>query len=74
MPACKICKNRIDLSITGVRAYTCKDCGRLVCRNHYDFGKGICYECAGLPIVKGKIPFSFIRKPSESSSEKSKKD
>jgi len=73
MPVCKICKQRIDLSITGVRAYKCKECGKLVCRNHFDFGRDICFECAGKPIVKGKIPFSFIRKSSAVASKESGK-
>ena len=62
MPACRICKQRIDLSKTGVRAHKCKECGKLVCRNHFDFAREICYNCADIPAVKGKIPFSFIRK------------
>ncbi|UCF08549.1 MAG: hypothetical protein JSW28_02345 [Thermoplasmata archaeon] len=62
MPACKICKRRIDLSITGVRAHKCKACGKSVCRDHFDFGKDICYRCADLPVSPGKVPFSFIRK------------
>jgi hypothetical protein len=64
MPACKICRARIDLSVTGIRAYKCKECGRAVCRNHYDSGRGICHNCAGLPISTGKVPFSFIRRSS----------
>lgn len=62
MPACKICRQRIDLSITGVRAYTCKGCGRAVCKNHFDSAREVCYNCAGLPVTSGKVPFSFIRK------------
>ena len=73
MPACKVCKRRIDLSVTGVRAHKCKECGRMVCRDHYEFGRGICYECAGLPIAFGGTPFSFIRKPSENPKDGPKK-
>ncbi|UCG70355.1 MAG: hypothetical protein JSV09_04875 [Thermoplasmata archaeon] len=73
MPACKICKKRIDLSITGVRAHKCKECGKVVCRNHFEFGKGICYVCADLPIARGGTPFSFIRKPSDDAKNRSKK-
>lgn len=67
MPACRICRQRIDVSRTGVRAYKCEECRKLVCRNHFDFAKGICYSCADIPASKGKIPFSFIRKSNEKS-------
>ena len=65
MPACKICRKRIDLSITGVRAHTCKKCGKAVCRDHFDFTRQVCHNCAGLPVTSGKVPFSFIRKTSD---------
>lgn len=73
MPACKICKKRIDLSVTGVRTHKCKECGRIVCRDHYDFGRSICYDCAGLPIAHGGTSFSFIRKTSDKPHSKSTK-
>lgn len=62
MPNCRLCKKRIDLSKTNVRAYKCKECQNIVCKNHYDASKGICYLCGGLPISTGRIAFSFIRK------------
>lgn len=67
MPACKICRRRIDLSVTGVRAHTCKECGKAVCKDHFDFARQICHNCAGLPVTKGKVPFSFIRKSPDNS-------
>jgi hypothetical protein len=63
LPNCRICKERIDLSITGVRAHTCNECRRIVCKDHFDFTRYICYDCAGLPNSHGGIAFSFIRKP-----------
>lgn len=65
MPACKVCKRRIDLSVTGVRAYKCSECGKGVCRDHFDFAREICHGCAGLPVTSGRVPFSFVRKPSD---------
>ncbi|UCE36640.1 MAG: hypothetical protein JSW00_14145 [Thermoplasmata archaeon] len=67
MPNCRICRERIDLSQTGIRAHKCGECKKIVCRNHYDFTRDICYECAGLPISSGGLAFSFIRKSSKSS-------
>ncbi|UCE74016.1 MAG: hypothetical protein JSV56_13510 [Methanomassiliicoccales archaeon] len=73
MPACRICKERIDLSITGVRAHKCKECDRVVCRDHYDYVSDVCYECAGLPVSYGGIAFSFIRKTPKKPKDEPKK-
>ena len=62
MPRCSSCKRRIDLSHTGIRAYTCSKCNKPTCKDHYDFERGICYKCAGLKISKSKCSFSFVRK------------
>lgn len=62
MPNCRLCRNRIDLSITNVRAYKCEKCKNIVCKGHFEASKGICYSCADLPIGKGGRSFSFIRK------------
>ena len=70
MPACRICKKRIDLSITGVRAHKCKKCANIVCRDHYDFSKGVCYKCADLPIAPGRRAFSFVRKSKDAPQKK----
>lgn len=61
MPACKLCRKRIDVSRTGVRAYRCSRCGLTVCRSHYLDDGGICVRCAGRPVVMERL--SFIRPP-----------
>ena len=67
MPYCSICKERIDLSETGVRAHKCTECDKTVCENHFYFTRNICYGCAGLPQSTGGVAFSFIRKPQKRS-------
>ncbi|MEM1537466.1 MAG: hypothetical protein QXK12_07015 [Candidatus Nezhaarchaeales archaeon] len=52
MPVCKICNTRIELSRTGVRAYKCRICGRIVCYDHYDLVRSLCYVCARIPIKR----------------------
>jgi len=61
MPLCKLCKERIDLSKTGERAFHCEKCGGSVCLDHFECGRALCHECAGLPVHTKKR--SFIRKP-----------
>jgi len=61
MPVCKLCKERIDLSKTGVRARRCERCGAAVCEEHFHGGRSLCHECAGIPVSTKKR--SFIRKP-----------
>ena len=61
MPVCKLCRQRIDLSRTGVRAYRCEKCGAAVCLDHFEPSKKQCHSCAGLPVRQRKR--SFIRKP-----------
>ncbi|MGQ9582208.1 MAG: hypothetical protein ACUVV6_01680 [Thermoplasmatota archaeon] len=51
---------RIDLSRTGVRAHRCGSCGKTVCAEHFESGRGICHACAGIPVVHRRR--SFIRK------------
>jgi predicted nucleic acid binding AN1-type Zn finger protein len=68
MPACKICRERIDVSKTGVRAYRCEVCGKMFCKDHFLLQKGICVRCAGwseeeIAQVKRVKRFgSFVRK------------
>ena len=62
MPNCRLCRERIDVSRTGVRAYRCGRCGATVCREHFGSEK-ICHGCAGIPVTVVKR--SFIRKPGE---------
>jgi hypothetical protein len=73
LPNCRICKERIDLSITGVRVYNCSECNKMVCKDHFDATRFICYDCAGLPAAHGGIAFSFIRKAKKVSRDKPKK-
>lgn len=61
MPVCKLCRERIDLSRTGVRAYRCESCGAAVCLDHYEPGRKLCHSCANIPVHPSKR--SFIRKP-----------
>ena len=61
MPVCKLCRERIDLSKTGVRARRCEKCGAAVCEEHFHGGQGLCHECANIPFSTRKR--SFIRKP-----------
>ena len=63
MPVCKLCRERIDLSRTGVRARRCGGCGAVVCDAHYSRERGLCHACAGLPVSQRRR--SFIRKRSE---------
>jgi hypothetical protein len=48
MPNCKICRTRIDVSQTGVRAFRCRLCGRTVCKFHFVPSKDLCTECDGI--------------------------
>jgi tRNA(Ile2) C34 agmatinyltransferase TiaS len=52
MPICKICGARIKLSTTGVWAYRCRLCGRVVCRDDYDLVRGLCATCSGAKMKK----------------------
>lgn len=54
VPKCEIC---------GVKPaeFVCRECGRLVCRDHYDPLLGVCSECA-----KKYYSKSIIRKKNES--------
>ena len=52
MPNCKLCKVRIDVSRTGVRAFRCRLCGRVVCKSHFVPSKDLCTECASVPEEK----------------------
>lgn len=61
MPPCKLCRRRIDLSKTGIRAKRCVKCGAAVCRDHYREADGLCYGCAGLPVRAN--PMAFVRAP-----------
>jgi predicted nucleic acid binding AN1-type Zn finger protein len=47
MPICKICKARVDVSQTGVRAYRCRVCGKMFCKDHFLLEKSVCVRCAG---------------------------
>ncbi len=60
MPNCKLCRERIDVSRTGVRAYKCARCGATVCKEHCGADK-VCHGCAGLPVTQ--VRKSFIRRP-----------
>ncbi len=60
MPVCKLCRERIDLSRTGVRAHRCGSCGAAVCAEHFEPERGLCRACAGLPVFQRRR--SFIRK------------
>lgn len=69
MPICKICKERIDVSKTGVRAYRCRNCDKIFCKEHFLVERGICLICAGYSeeeiaqLDRGRKFSSFIRKP-----------
>lgn len=63
MPVCKLCRERIDLSQTGVRARRCDRCGAAVCEEHFHGGQNLCHECAGMKVDVKKR--SFIRKPAQ---------
>ena len=61
MPVCKLCRQRKDLSRTGVRAHRCEQCGAAVCAEHFEPSRRLCHSCAGLPVHQKRR--SFIRKP-----------
>ena len=66
MPFCKICKERIDVSRTGVRVFKCRVCGKNFCKDHFLPSKGVCLLCAGYTeaeVDKRPKKFSsFVRK------------
>ena len=57
MPVCRLCKKRIELAYRGVRAYRCSSCFSTVCRDHFEPGKKLCFECAGLPYTVARKTF-----------------
>lgn len=47
MPVCKLCNERIEVARIGVRAYRCRNCGKMFCKEHFLLEKAVCLICGG---------------------------
>lgn len=68
MPVCPLCNKRIDVSKTGIRAYRCRNCGKMFCKEHFLLDKNVCLICGGyskeeiFQLDRSKKFVSFVRR------------